>query len=1012
MISTERTITVNKDKSEINEPIILYRGDYEIEVVFTILGVDFKFENNDSPSFGQLAILTPYGGGVFSSVVTCFNNTISFIISKSLIDQIEEVGSYSFQIRLFDSNRISRVSIPPIELGIEIREPVTSEDHINVVNSAIVGYSIAKVINPEEEYIGNTFDNFGNYNKTEWSTGDRITQNKLNKIEDAIDTINKNDKVNLANLDKKIQTNFNVLESAKADVTSCVLKGRATLNDFDEASRNVLLGGTAGELNAVLGIGNVLSENIADEAIQTYHMDKTLYKPSTGYRLYTPRSGSFENASAVCFHYTLDEATVSSITFATSFIGLSDNISTVSLKIAVEGPTSNVKQTPKKSCANGEMISVTGGAKYTKPISDIYVYVWVESVNYTTPNEYAISNYVLRVNNIVVPNLVEVTVYNLDNIAGHTLTTEEIPSLLLDRQYGIDMNARITRLEEKSNLVHVDDVYRTQNKVVQSENYLVDLSSLSKVSTDIYSNNTPMSEDVYIKTMEIPVIFEVVGTMPIEYWSVDKNGIVKGSGYVNYPVTDDDVSSGRGYITINMDQFHVPADGYLLLRTNSKYGRLLFQNTNTSIRLLGWDVENGVATNTGDFKGEILYKLSCDVTTNLIEFTDDRYVNTSDFNPRNISGADVYIPNTDREHNFQTGMKRMGVSKRYYAMPYEFDDEINITKIEASVIATTAGLMEVYYAVLAPNGSVPSMGVMSTQVETTGTSFVSFDNLNIILPKGAYIAFQCTDTNFVLTYDNRQPNHIRSVEIGTGWSFNQDIEGTLNIKFHYTVVVPITEYMLDFATDKEVPNMVNDVLSTSVNRLFGKKIIAIGDSMVQGHSISPDEGWLAMIASRNNMTYINYGINGRYMTNKTYNEKLGVVDSFQDMEDADYIVVFAGTNDAGNDVTIGDDASINPAEFKGALNIICDGLLTKYPTKHIMFITPYLRDERYPAYIEAIETICEKYSIPVFNNAKNGGICWSNAAQVEALTLNDNLHLNLAGLEYASYKYEAFLRTL
>ena len=62
--------------------------------------------------------------------------------------------------------------------------------------------------------------------------------------------------------------------------------------------------------------------------------------------------------------------------------------------------------------------------------------------------------------------------------------------------------------------------------------------------------------------------------------------------------------------------------------------------------------------------------------------------------------------------------------------------------------------------------------------------------------------------------------------------------------------------------------------------------------------------------------------------------------------------------------------------------------------------------------VEAIETVCANYGIPVFNNLKYGGINFSNAAQAEALTLGDNTHLNEAGMEFASYKYEAFVRSL
>ena len=223
MIFTNRTITVRKGEARIDEPIVVYRGDYELEVRFTIMNSRFRFMSGtnlidtEKASYGQLAVLTPYGGNVFSDIAKCSDGAVTFVLSRKMLDQIEEVGLYSFQIRLFDYNKESRVSIPPVEFGIEVREPITSEDHDNSVNNAIVGYSISKVVDPKEENVGNTFDESGNYNKTKWETGGRISEGKLNKIEDAIDTVNKNEMNNSASLSKRIDNNFSVLDATKAE---------------------------------------------------------------------------------------------------------------------------------------------------------------------------------------------------------------------------------------------------------------------------------------------------------------------------------------------------------------------------------------------------------------------------------------------------------------------------------------------------------------------------------------------------------------------------------------------------------------------------------------------------------------------------------------------------------------------------------------------------------------------------------------------------------------------------
>lgn len=271
MIFTDRTITVRKGESRIDEPIVVYRGDYELEVRFTILNSRFKFMSgtnmieSEKSSYGQLAILTPYGGNIFSDIVRCNDGSVTFVLTADMLNQIEEVGLYSFQIRLMDYNKESRVSIPPIEYGIEVREPIASEDHDNSVNNAIVGYSIAKVVDPKKEKVGDTFDESGNYNKTKWETGDRISEGKLNKIEDAIDKVNENEVNSTASLSKRIDNNFNVLDSIKANESDVFLKNNGiNINDFDEETRRTFLDLQGIDVNYVLGYNAVKSMNIAN----------------------------------------------------------------------------------------------------------------------------------------------------------------------------------------------------------------------------------------------------------------------------------------------------------------------------------------------------------------------------------------------------------------------------------------------------------------------------------------------------------------------------------------------------------------------------------------------------------------------------------------------------------------------------------------------------------------------------------------------------------------------------
>ena len=258
MIFTERTITVVNDSATINKPLILYRGDKNIELKITIAESQFKFRNTDASnviettdaSYAQLVINTPYNSPIFSDVAATKNGAVIFVITEAMIDEIREVGAYEIQIRLLDDNKQSRASIPPVSNAIEIREPIAIEDgsavDSNAVNVAKVNRALTTTSAPLE-----AFDSQGNYIKKTWGDGDPITDAALNKMEAGIDGVNKK----VANVSSQIKD--------KANKDEVVKKGYATLNDFDESTRAVLQGLNPGQINAVLGEKNVTLENLS-----------------------------------------------------------------------------------------------------------------------------------------------------------------------------------------------------------------------------------------------------------------------------------------------------------------------------------------------------------------------------------------------------------------------------------------------------------------------------------------------------------------------------------------------------------------------------------------------------------------------------------------------------------------------------------------------------------------------------------------------------------------------------
>lgn len=217
--------------------------------------------------------------------------------------------------------------------------------------------------------------------------------------------------------------------------------------------------------------------------------------------------------------------------------------------------------------------------------------------------------------------------------------------------------------------------------------------------------------------------------------------------------------------------------------------------------------------------------------------------------------------------------------------------------------------------------------------------------------------------------------------------------------------------------------MVYDINGNSIdNRLSGKKILAIGDSFVRGDTATDSQLWLTKLASRNNMTAYNHGINGASIAYSNPETYPSIMERYQSIISAvpstDYVVVLAGHNDAnpsihgGTAIPIGENTDDVNTTFKGALNILISALLTAYPTAIMLFMSPFNRREYEGEYAEAMEEVTGLYSVPFYDNYKRSSVCFQNSAQKNAFDLNNTLHLNEAGHERFSYIVEEKLLSL
>lgn len=192
----------------------------------------------------------------------------------------------------------------------------------------------------------------------------------------------------------------------------------------------------------------------------------------------------------------------------------------------------------------------------------------------------------------------------------------------------------------------------------------------------------------------------------------------------------------------------------------------------------------------------------------------------------------------------------------------------------------------------------------------------------------------------------------------------------------------------------------------------GKKIAFLGDSITAGVGASnPDNVYHQVLKSMAELeTVYNYGINGtRIACQSIPSSDPGFDHHFatrvDDMVvDCDIVVVFGGTNDYKHgDASFGNFEDRQDNTFYGALHLLLQKLIQKYPDKYIVFVTPLHRlGDTEPSskpdgifilknYVDAICEVCEYYSVPVINMYAISGMN-PNIELQQNLYFPDGLH--------------------
>ena len=221
-------------------------------------------------------------------------------------------------------------------------------------------------------------------------------------------------------------------------------------------------------------------------------------------------------------------------------------------------------------------------------------------------------------------------------------------------------------------------------------------------------------------------------------------------------------------------------------------------------------------------------------------------------------------------------------------------------------------------------------------------------------------------------------------------------------------------------------NRINLITNLSENILNGKKMCGLGDSLIAGSNLGNTATSLYKIAEKNNMVYTNYGVNGNPIAKSNNYSQEAMCERYTEMDNnLDYIVVLGGANDRRLNIPIGSNDSSDLYTFKGALNTLIKGLLTKYPGKKILFLTNYNRIQGNndiglsdKDYVDAMIEMCELYAIPCFDNYRKCGISWYTdlqedwADETASSGGSANMHLSDEAYDFLVPVYENLLKSI
>ena len=986
MIFTESTIKISNNVSKMDSTIVLYRGDKNVEIRFTILQSPFKYSNtvatnvieSTNASYGQLVIKTPNDKPpIFSEVSATKEGTVLFTITKEMIDEIEELGVYTFQIRLMDENKQSRVTIPPVENGIEIKEPIAIEDDntTNVVGLAKANYAVATLSDADIP----TFDDNGKYNKTNWNDGDIITNASLNKIEDGIYATNENVTATKKYVDdginydhKQFNNKIVTMNISKHPVSCSTEIYKKPLCDIFPELLNITYNTVFREYNSF----KVNMDNFAKE----YPTVKSAYN-KLNINLYDENDNSIGNSYGNSINGEGLNIIFINITESLRFYAYFD-------KALVDGSSTTMET------KNGYM-----------------------TIQLLIPKGNNKQEFIDKIKNLKLTLSVFRTDFlNLNNETMYTPTTDYNPAT---KKY-VDDNMKTAINDVKGdlgteelnttakNLKGAVNELNTQCKDIASKT--ITTEERTKLTSLENYDDTTVKNDIQTQKARIDSLTTLTeGSTTGDAELIDGR---TGADGVTYTNIGDAIRAQCGNLNTLLDIEYEPISNnciddskYVGKNFDSIFGhsgnkKFKLDKKLTSSRLKGYiELEDGTQPSTA-FQ---IYLASTIEGIDGIQLSiGGTYISAPNFDKYDIISVDCwsvydkniktfFIGNYDDEYdNFKTRPK----SKTINTM------ETKLTSIQpeqCSFFTKVNNLLK-NVALQKGYGINPNYGMPDklTGIERTTTDFMELrDDC-----KSTY----CNINGYIYYYDENK-KYLQSISpqnLETPAGIVALPQSATKIKYiRYTFVTEddaalatywITDQGKPYENDKlYIPkDIIEDMNNKTESWYKGKKICAYGDSVTEQNK------WQSFVSSYFNCSFCNRGVGGTTVTQVNSSTNHMSADSRIETipTDSDVILVFGGHNDwSSASINIGDiktEALSESTSFKSAFALMLKKIQTRCPNAKIITMTPvggrteeasvnqdkqfYIRDLCMTDFANAVKEVSAYYGIPCIDINGNSGI--------------------------------------